>query len=303
MGIALLSLPLAYISHKIIEMLYPGQTKTLLIKSGWKIIQLCSYVEIKAISTYTKIRSFFPESINTQKAVISIICDYDEIAVYTIDEFLILRKHKELPESKYDFILYELPIKKDDKYTKCILRYENYEDIARIEYNSINNFKFNAIQFNFMEEERIVNINFNDTQYNVNGNILFDRKFLKWYMYKYHSIGIRRDDRYIITFIDHAMNYITLNEDKHIIIKKNGYDVVENANEVDANANEVDANVNEVDTTINKVNANANEVDATINKVNANVNEVDANEVDANANANANEVDENKLTEESFTIL
>ena len=247
---ALLSLPVAYVSHKLIEMLYPGQTKTFLIRSGWNVIQLCSYVEIKAISIYTKIRSFLPEYINTQRATVSMICDDDEIAVYTIDEFLTLRKNKELPNMKYDFILYELPIKNDDKYTKSVLRYENYEDINKIEYIATNNFKFNAIQFNFKEAEQVFNINFNDTQFMVNGNILFDRKFLKWYMYKYHSIGIRNDDRYDITFIDHTMNYVMLNEDKHILIKKNGYDVIVNVNEV--NVNEV--NVNEVN--VNEVNVN-----------------------------------------------
>jgi hypothetical protein len=62
----------------------------------------------------------------------------------------------------------------------------------------------------------------------ITGNILFDRKFLKWYMNKYHKITIKNDDKYSVTFIDHNMNYIILNDTKHIIIKTNNYDVIDN---------------------------------------------------------------------------
>ena len=60
----------------------------------------------------------------------------------------------------------------------------------------------------------------------MSGNILFDRVFLKWYLNKYCNTLLDSTDKYIITFIDHDMNYITLQDYCYLLIKKNGYDIV-----------------------------------------------------------------------------
>ena len=225
--IALFLAPIAYISYKALEYCSPGKTKQFLMLHGWNVLHCCSYVEIKAIEAYKKIQSYLPSiNIEYKDRVIFILGEQE--MVYVIDRFLRLKEQNMLLDIEYDFILYEKHVKCHDKITKHILRFENYVDINKLEYISSNNYKFNVIQFNFKDEKQIISINFADNQFIVNGNILFDRKFLKWYMYKYHDISINDGSGYYITFIDHLMNYVMLDDNKHILIMKHNYDIIEN---------------------------------------------------------------------------
>jgi hypothetical protein len=245
-NIAFVSVPIVYISYTIFEKLYPGRTKQCFITSTWNMLQCCSYFEIKAVALYNKLRSFFPERINEPESIITFVKDGIEIDKYEVNAFLSLKKHNDLPKESCDadFILYELPVVKSkiksDKFTTCIVRYEHHEQIAKIEYNALNDFKFSVIQFNLKESsENVTSINFNDVQYLVQGNIMFDRKFLKWYMYKNYWVVISDDDEYNVTFIDHNMNYVILDHNKYIVIKKNAYDIID-LNDKDNKDNQIE---------------------------------------------------------------
>ena len=226
-NITLLSLPVAYFSYKWLERVYPNKTKKFLMAQGWKVIQLCSYVEIKAVAAYKKIRTYFPETVQKREPIITIIKDMVEVDRYNVNEFLALKNNNNLPPYEYDFILYELPIVGHDKFSKCMVRYNHIDAIAKIEYNALNDIRFSAIRFNFKDPEQMIGINFNENQFLSQGNVVFDLAFLKWYLYKYHYIVISDEDKYTITFIDHNMNYVILDENKHIVIKKNDYDIID----------------------------------------------------------------------------
>lgn len=223
--IAILLAPISYISYKVVEYCSPGKAKQFLMLHGWNALQCCSYVEIKAIEAYKKIRSYLP-SINIEYKDRVVFIKGEQEMAYDIDRFLRLKEENMLWDVEYDFILYEKHVKGHDKITKRILRFENYDDINKLEYISSNNYKFNVIQFNFKDEEQITSINFQDNQFILTGNILFDRKFLKWYMYNSHDIIINDDRCYCITFIDHLMKYVTLDENQHILIMKHNYDII-----------------------------------------------------------------------------
>jgi hypothetical protein len=230
--ITLLSLPVAYISYKWLERAYPNKTKQFFIIQGWKAIQFCSYVEIKAIAAYKKVQAYFPEKKHNLEPIITIIKDHSEIDSYKVTDFLALKNNKDLPTYDCDFILYELPIVGNDKFSKCMMRYNDIDSIVKIEYNALNEIRFSAIRFNFKDSEEIISINFNDTQFLSQGNIVFDLAFLKWYMHKHHGIVLSDEDKYTITFIDHNMNYVILDENKHIVIKKNDYDIIDRNDKV-----------------------------------------------------------------------
>jgi len=229
----LISIPIAFISHKLIEHYYPGKFKTAAAMAGWSLLQTCSYIEIKAVVFYKYIRSYFPQRITEAKSMITFIKNGEETDVLDINDFLRLKANNnndnEFFDISYDFILYEIPLQHHDKYTRYIIRYDDYEHIAKIEYTAINTIKFSVIHFNLKESpEQVTHIHFNDIQFLISGNIVFDRKFVKWYLNKYHSMLISNEDKYNITFIDHTMNYITLDEEKHLLIKNNDYDIITN---------------------------------------------------------------------------
>ena len=76
------------------------------------------------------------------------------------------------------------------------------------------------------ESDNPITIDLGRTQYMINGNVLFDRPFLKWYLNMRCHTVLDEEDKYVVTFIDHEMNYITLPDYCYLLVKKNGYDIV-----------------------------------------------------------------------------
>ena len=69
-------------------------------------------------------------------------------------------------------------------------------------------------------------------QYMIIGNIVLDRPFLKWYLNTYYNTILAAEDKYIITFIDHNMNYIHLPEYCYLLIKNKNYVIVNEINDI-----------------------------------------------------------------------
>ena len=216
--------PTLFIIKSAIDYIYPNQLRVYAVKLGWDTIEMYSRSEIAVINFYNK---YFPTLLakTEAKATIKFICDGEEISNYSFTDF---NKIKKTFKKNFDFILYEIPIKKDNyaKYDNYVVRYENVGDVIPIEYNSLKCFELNMIQVTINEATDPVAIDLGRTQYMINGNVLFDRPFLKWFLNKNCSYILNQDDKYVITFIDHEMNYITLPDYCYLLVKKNGYDIV-----------------------------------------------------------------------------
>lgn len=215
----IVAIPTIFLTQRIIEYFYPGMIKKEAIKVGWNALQLCSKLEVQASYVINKIKPFLPKSYNETKSFIIFIYEGDEIDKYELDDFLHLNP-VDIPPN-YDFIIYKLPIKDSDE--KQMIRYEKHEDIVELKYNVESEFKFNSIQFSFKNTDKIYNIEFKKNRFMIEGNILFDRKFLQWYLNKYHDAIVQDNDKYIVSFIDHEMNYLTFNETECILINKRKY--------------------------------------------------------------------------------
>ena len=221
--------PTLFLLKTAIDYFYPKQLKRVTMRLGWNAMELCAKAEIYATRMYNQ---YVPTLLarNSPQQIIKFICDGDEIRTYTINEFMKKRNDIKQEQLNYDFILYETPIIKKDEYAKYdnyIIRYENIDDVLYIEYTSVLKcFELNMIQITINESETPITLDLGRDQYMMSGNILFDRVFLKWYLNKYCNTLLDSTDKYIITFIDHDMNYITLQDYCYLLIKKNGYDIV-----------------------------------------------------------------------------
>jgi hypothetical protein len=221
--------PTLFFVKTAVDYYYPGKIKRLAMKTGWRAMEICSKIEIYATNLYT---TYMPNvyPYKTQ-ARIKLIDNGVEIVSYSKTDFFKERKNKTLTQ-KYDFILYEIPIEKKDKYDKYdkydnyIFRYETINDVIQLEYNSVKSFELNMIQLTMTDSDISYSIELGRNQYMINGNILFDRPFLKWYLRKYCNVSLGEADQYVITFIDHNMNYITLPDYCYLFIKKNNYDII-----------------------------------------------------------------------------
>jgi hypothetical protein len=173
---------------------------------------------------------FYPEKIkkiiisltsyNKQEAILTIVYDGAEIGNYTFTEFL-----KKKDSMTYDFILYKIPLLNHPIYDNYVLRYENIVDVLKVEYTSLKWLELTDVHM-IVNETETYPIDFGRNQYYINGNILFDRQFLKWYLNVYHHIQLAEEDDYRVNFRDHEKKCITLPDYCYLYIKKNNYVIV-----------------------------------------------------------------------------
>lgn len=162
---------------------------------------------------------FYQNKKNNTEAMLKIIYDGEEVANYTFKEFSNKKKY-----ITYDFILYSIPVE-DEKYENYVLRYENAEDVLAVEYTSLKHIELTDVQIRVNDIETYT-INFGRNQYFINGNVLFDRNFLKWYLNVLFGIHLAEKDNYRVTFNDHEKNSITLPDYCYLLIKNNNYIIV-----------------------------------------------------------------------------
>ena len=123
---------------------------------------------------------------------------------------------------EYDFVVHTI-YKTDDNIYIQILK-----NIDEINYNyKISNLKFIYIDFcmNNDEENKIVI----DKNYifNIIGNVVFNRSFMKWFLSKYHNVTLN-DERFTINTVDSNIvsdKYINNNRlNEYLLIKENSFE-------------------------------------------------------------------------------
>jgi hypothetical protein len=178
----------------------------LIIAAPLLLFIYCFY-SIKKIIFYKK-----PE------ATLKIIYDGEEFANYTFEDFLYFKKY-----ITCDFILYSIPVE-HKKYDNYVVRYERAEDVLEVEYTTLKCLELTDVNITVNDSETYP-IDFGRNQYFINGNVLFDRKFLKWYLKMNHKVCLD-DDNYKITFRDHEKKFITLPDYCYLLIKINKYIII-----------------------------------------------------------------------------
>tara|TARA_Y100001970_G_scaffold90704_1_gene114408 strand:- start:1139 stop:2212 length:1074 start_codon:yes stop_codon:yes gene_type:complete len=89
----------------------------------------------------------------------------------------------------------------------------------------------------FETDRKAMDIHGNLVPFYVEGNIILDTPFLKWYMQQYYHHDISKE--YSLKIIDKDVNMFTLDHTQHILIQQDGYKIVDNgATESDASLNE-----------------------------------------------------------------
>ena len=67
-------------------------------------------------------------------------------------------------------------------------------------------------------------LDFGLNNFYVEGNILCDKSFLEWYLSTFFKVDL--GDSYRVTIMDADINFISMEANKHIVIKKDGYDII-----------------------------------------------------------------------------
>jgi len=222
---------LPVVVYKLVSHYCPEKVNSYMYKSGWNTLELISQCEIYAENTYDTVKEYLPATWLTKKAYVKCIQGGEEVGNYEINDFLAMKENVADEEFKTllkatDFFLYEIPATARDKnYDNYVLRYDNPQEIVEIkEQTDLCPVKFDVIRFEFKNSVRLYNIKFGKQQYIIPGNRLFDRDFLKWFMKTQHNLILKEEDKYLISFIDQEMNYVSFDEHSYILIKKDSYE-------------------------------------------------------------------------------
>ena len=182
----------------------------------WLIAPLLLFIFIFYPDKIKKITLYIVDY-NKKEAILKIIYDGHEIANYTFKDFMHLKEYVTC-----DFILYSIPVD-NEKYDNYVLRYESVEDVLEVEYTSLKSIELTDVNI-IVNETKTYPVDFGRDQYFINGNVLFDRKFVTWYLKS--NVQLESDDDYRVVFRDQENNLINLPDYCYILIKKNNYVIV-----------------------------------------------------------------------------
>ena len=109
-AISLLTIPVAYITKKVIEKLPTKIIKEYSAYYGWYVLEFFSRVEIKAQNAYASyISPYLPVLTNEEEkqTLVTLIKDGKETHQFELSEFKEFIETDNISEESYDFIFYE----------------------------------------------------------------------------------------------------------------------------------------------------------------------------------------------------
>jgi hypothetical protein len=124
----------------------------------------------------------------------------------------------------YDLVLYKERVNNNNndnnKYKYQVTRLEKDSCLANLPPPST----VNLVDITVFTNSQRYTLDFGSTNFYVEGNILCDQKFLQWYLRTFLKVELL--EPYMCTIVDADINCITLYVNSHIIIQKEGFDIV-----------------------------------------------------------------------------
>jgi hypothetical protein len=129
------------------------------------------------------------------------------------------------PQEEYNLIIYKMRNVKGDNidYFKI---FENHEDINdSFEHSQL---KFISVEISIDELDKKVSLNLNDVNLYVDGNKLFTRPFITWFLMEKYGITLKEETKYTIYTIDNQINMDKFENSDNIVeyavVSVSGYD-------------------------------------------------------------------------------
>jgi len=155
----------------------------------------------------------------------------DQILFPKLDRILYIKNGELSNMYIFDMMLYEYRTFSDNKITTNVKRFNSvkeYEDYDK-EKTSYCNANFLGVQIKLVNPDnekdiiKTYDINIENKNYYIEGNILFDKPFIKYIMYSQHRITLL-NNKYIVSFFDNQLDHVSINENQYIqIVNENNF--------------------------------------------------------------------------------
>ena len=120
----------------------------------------------------------------------------------------------------FDFILYYFPrAQLNGKYEADVRILEDWLPLPAVQ---VVDLTLLAVQIIFNDTaDDVIKLNFCKDNYCVQGNVLFSRKFMQWYLKEKHSRKLLDSDTFVVSFINKNMDVVTLRQESILILDDN----------------------------------------------------------------------------------
>ena len=208
------------------ELYFPIQTIRLRSYLIWQGLKVFTLFELQAnkyiIKGKTLLDTFFPNKARLE----DVHFIHNGIVVNSYNSSCFIENNKEVfPEC--DFILFYLHT--NGKYNYNVVRFPDVTTfINSYNNNCIEEYTPSSIKFLGMKiniNNSTVDINFGKNNFYMNGNVLFDRSFVKFYLNTFHEITLKDHEDYKITFIEPDMEIMTIKEEHYIQLSDDAYHI------------------------------------------------------------------------------
>lgn len=215
--------------------LAPQKTQNFLIDVGWASIRLYHTAKSKSekflknqFDKYfsNEIKELFSPTQNVELERSLYIKDNEETYVLTNNADMVLTFYYNMKLN--DNIVPVIRSNEADSFSSSLIP------------NKLCSFKFINILILPDKENKKNNISIDlskPNNYYLEGNIILDKTFIKWYCKKYHNLQINNDE-YVVELFDQNAEYVYLTSEQEIILYKENYEVRKlNNNKLDINEN------------------------------------------------------------------
>jgi hypothetical protein len=226
--IGLLSLP-AMLFYEYMRANYPNETRHFIQQSVWFALKVETQLKISFNRTKRYLNNNIWKPLRSliypvnEEQHITFIKDGKEIAHMSHNDFF---QTTEFPS--YDFVIYNI----DNnliRYNDVNLLKQLGDDIQFVK----SSVKFLTVEISIFSDaydnqyDNQFTISFEEDNFYIENNILFDKPFIMWYLNKYHNFDIDINTAggfsYTVNLIDNNINCITLTDDECIILTKDNY--------------------------------------------------------------------------------
>jgi len=257
------TLPILYFSRDfILNQLNKERINNLSVKIGIGMMDTYSKIEFYAGKIHKVTKNYISGLYNDpmNKHTVVFVHNGEEIAKYKLYE---TKRSTFIEPAKYDFVLYITPHGTDSSNDEtCVYRYAKYADIknastdtkcastdtkcastdtkcestdtvdtvemVRNSLSKTNELYLLALRINLHEppNTEFIHIRFDEQHIYMEGNVLFDRPFVKWVLNTKKNIKLGEDDTYTVSFINTNAMYVVVTDTECIKIIKGDYDVL-----------------------------------------------------------------------------
>jgi len=206
-----------YLTKKICDYTFPAEMNHFYLKTSIFGLRSFSSICLVCDKVYNGCRNFIMDHEKEEDTMILCISNGKVLNTLTGTDVQLLPVFFE----KYDLVLYKERVQLNDNcnYKYQITRLDKGSNLAKLPAPSTVHFMDITVNTNGQK----YTLDFGNSNFYIEGNILCDKAFLQWYLNAFFKIDLV--EPYTYTIMDANINFITLDANSHIVIQKDAYTV------------------------------------------------------------------------------